>query len=219
MPLIDAVAWHIGGPSPEPQYECFGDYYYRYPSIVQEIKDIAAANGFEGEFIADELNWRSPLVPHPSEPGVYSETACAKYFARGIVRNLGMDVTVGVGGISNIRPIHYSTVQNLCTIMAGAEPIDLPSEIQSEATKVRSYAFSLPNGDKLFALWTDGVAVDNDPGVEATVTLTDLSEYKVMGIDVLNSFQQELVTSTEDGNLIINNLLVKDYPIILHLVD
>jgi hypothetical protein len=219
MPLIDVIAWHIGGPSPEPKYECFGDYYYQYPSIVQEIKDTAVAHGFKGEFIADELNWRSPLVPHPSEPGVYSETACAKYFARGIVRNLGMDVTVGVGGISNIRPIHYSTVQNLCTIMAGAEPIDLPSEIQSEATKVRSYAFSLPNGDKLFALWTDGVAVDNDPGVEATVTLTDLSEYKVMGIDVLNSFQQELVTSTEDGNLVINNLLVKDYPIILHLID
>ncbi len=217
MPLIDVVAWHIGGPSPEPKYECFGDYYYRYPSIVQEIKDIAAAHGFEGEFIADELNWRSPLVPHPTEPGVYSQTACAKYFARGIVRNLGMDVTVGVGGISSVRPIHYSTVQNLCTIMAGTEPLDLPAEIESEATNIRSYSFSLPNGDRLLALWTDGVAVDDDPGINATVTLPGFSAQKMVGIDVLNSFQQELVTSTEDGNLVINNLLVKDYPIILHL--
>ena len=157
------------------------------------------------------------MVPHPTEPGVYSQTACAKYFARGIVRNLGMDVTVGVGGISSVRPIHYSTVQNLCTIMAGTEPLDLPAEIESEATNIRSYSFSLPNGDRLLALWTDGVAVDDDPGINATVTLPGFSAQKMVGIDVLNSFQQELVTSTEDGNLVINNLLVKDYPIILHL--
>jgi hypothetical protein len=75
----------------------------------------------------------------------------------------------------------------------------------------------LPNGDKLIALWTNGVGVDEDPGVEATVTLADLSGHKVVGIDVLNSFQQELVTSTTDGNLVIKNLLIKDYPIILHV--
>jgi len=214
MPLIDVVAWHIGGPSPEPEYECFGDYYYQYPSIVQEIKDIAAAHGFEGEFSSDELNWRSPLVPHPYEPGVYSQTACAKYFARGIVRNLGMDLNVGCGGISSLRPIHYSTVQNLCTIMAGVDPIDLPSEIQTEATRVRSYAFSLPNGDKLFALWTDGIATDYDQGIEATLTIPIFSAQKVSAIDVLNSYEQQLVASSENKNLVINNLLIKDYPII-----
>jgi len=46
----------------------------------------------------------------------------------------------------------------------------------------------------------------------------DLSGHKVLGIDVLNSFQQELVTSTTDGNLVINNLLVRDYPIILRII-
>jgi len=219
MPLIDVVAWHIGGPSPEPEYECFGDYYYQYPSIVQEIKDIAAAHGFKGEFSADELNWRSPLVPHPYEPGVYSQTACAKYFARGIVRNLGMDLNVGCGGISSLRPIHYSTVQNLCTIMAGALPTTLSIEIRSEATNIRSYSFSLTNGDKLVALWTDGVVVDDDPGVEATLTFSGFSAQKVVGIDVLNGFEQELIANSEDGNLVINNLLVKDYPIMLRLTS
>ena len=101
--------------------------------------------------------------------------------------------------------------------MAGADAIPIPAEIESEATNIRSYGFSLPNGDRLLALWTDGVAIDDDPGVEAKVTLPGLSGYKVVGIDILNSFQQELVTSTEDGNLVIDNLLVKDYPIILHL--
>ena len=131
--------------------------------------------------------------------------------------HLGMDVSVGLAGISLERPHFYSTVQNLCTIMAGAKPIDLPIEIESEATNIRSYTFSLTNGDRLFALWTDGVAVDDDPGINATVIFRDLSVQKTVGIDVLNGFEQEMLTSIEDGNLVIQNLLVKDYPIILRL--
>ena len=35
---------------------------------------------------------------------------------------------------------------------------------------------------------------------------------------MLNSFEQELITETENSNLVIRNLLVKDYPIILRLI-
>jgi hypothetical protein len=41
----------------------------------------------------------------------------------------------------------------------------------------------------------------------------------VKGIDVLYGFEQELITSMEDGNIVIRDLLVKDYPIILRLTD
>jgi hypothetical protein len=37
-----------------------------------------------------------------------------------------------------------------------------------------SHGFSLPGGNTLFALWIDGAAVDDDPGVSATLTFTDL---------------------------------------------
>jgi hypothetical protein len=218
MPLVDAIAWHIGGPSPEPQYESFKDYYHAYPDLVQQIKDLASKNGFTGEFIADELNWRSPLVPHPSEPGVYSQRACAKYYARGIIRNLGMDVTVGLAGVSYYRPIWYSTVQNLCTIMAGAEPINLPVTIHSTAALLRTYSFSLPNKDSLVAVWTDGVAKEHDPGVAADIILEGFSGPKVKAVDVLHNFEQEMVTvDTQDG-LSINNFLIKDYPILLRIM-
>ena len=60
-------------------------------------------------------------------------------------------------------------------------------------------------------------AVDDDPGVEVTLTLSGFSAQKVVVIDVLNGFERELVSSTEGGNLIISNLLVKDYSIILCL--
>ena len=40
-----------------------------------------------------------------------------------------------------------------------------------------------------------------------------------MGIDTPNGFQQELIPEVENGNLVIHNLIVKDYPIIVHLTD
>jgi hypothetical protein len=95
----------------------------------------------------------------------------------------------------------------------------LPLEIQSEATNIMSYAFSLPDGDRLIALWTNGAAVDDDPGVNATLVFPGLSARSVAGIDVLNGLEQELITETENGNLVIRNLLVRDYPIILRLID
>ena len=41
----------------------------------------------------------------------------------------------------------------------------------------------------------------------------------MIGIDVLYGFEQELIAETENGNLVIGNLLVKDYPIILRLTN
>jgi len=133
---------------------------------------------------------------------------------------LGLDVGVGVQGLTSweyhVRWI-YETIRNLSTVMAGARPDNLAVEIESAATNIMSYGFTLPNSDTLFALWTDGAAVDDDPGVRTTLTFPGLSASKVIGIDVLHGFEQELITETGNGNLVIRNLLVKDYPIILRI--
>ena len=101
--------------------------------------------------------------------------------------------------------------------MAGAEAATLPVGIQSTVTNTVSYTFSFPNDDHLIALWTDGVAVENDPGITTTVTLTGFTDHSVKGIDVLHGFEQPAITGEENGNLVIHDLLVKDYPIILRL--
>ena len=101
--------------------------------------------------------------------------------------------------------------------MAGAQAMEIPVEIQSEAMKVKSYGFSMTNGDKLLAIWSDGVAVDDDPGVSATVTLPGFSGWTATGIDALYDYEQELITTSENGNLVIENFLIKDYPIIIRL--
>jgi len=220
MPLVDAVSWHMG-PSVSPEYELWRAYYYEYPSLVQEIKDVASSNGFTGEYIADELTWwTAESVPvYEQYMGTYSEFVSAKYYARGIILNLGMDITIGVGGSGPDRKISFSTIRNLSTIMAGAKPISLPMEIQSDATNMASYAFSLSNGDYLVALWTDGVAVEDDPGISTTLTFPGLSAQEVIGMDVLYGFEQQLMVEIENGNLVVHDLLVKDYPIILRFIN
>jgi hypothetical protein len=218
MPLVDVISWHpMFGASPE----IHSDYYYEYPSIVQEIMDTASTHGFTGEYEAGEISWWTEPESEAQESGIwYSEVAAAKYHARGTVMHLGMDVRVTHGAVPSGLPSRQlvdTAITNLCTIMAGAEATSLPVEI--EATNVMSYSFSLPNGDYLVALWTDGVAVDDDPGINVTLILPDFSVGEVWGIDVLYSFEQQIIADTKNGNLVMRDLLVKDYPIILRFTD
>ena len=217
MPLVDAVSWHAcAGTSPE----FMAEFYYNIPSLVQEIKDVASFHGFDGEYIVEELHWRTPKDPHPIEYSEYGEIPSAKCYGRGIVMYLGTGVTTGLAlEALDELPLMVGVIRNLCTIMAGAEPVSLPIEIRSEATNIRNYSFSLPNGERLLALWTDGIAVDDAPGVKATLTIPNFSAGEVVGIDILNGFEQQMIINVEDGNLVIGNLLVKDYPIILRIIS
>jgi len=221
MPLVDIVSWHpFYGNSPETD----PDYYYTYPTLVQKIKDTATSYGFTGEYAAEEMNWRPSSDPDPDHPSPYSELESAKYQIRGILMHLGMDVIAG-----NLRipsdpppwPNHYveSTfaVRNLSTLMVGAETTSLPLTIQTTATDVVSYTFSLPNNDHMIALWTDGVAVDHYAGIPSQLVIPGFAGWNATGIDVLNGFQQELKSSSENDNLIIRDLLIEDYPIIIWL--
>lgn len=214
MPLVDAVSWHPGPYCLE--YDDLREYFNEYPSIVQRIKDVASSHGFEGEYIAEEIQWRTQGAQY--EHWTFSEIVAAKYYARGIVIHLGMNITSGIAGGSHELDIpKMRVIRNLCTVMVGADPVTIPAEIQTEVTNITSYGFSLPNGDKLLILWIDGVAVDDDPGVNTTITFRNNTYQKVVAIDILNSFQQELITSVKSGNLIIQGFFVRDYPIILRL--
>jgi len=223
--LFDVISWHPMYDA-APDIEFFGNYYYEYPSIIQEIQQTASANGFNGEYWGTEMTWYSKEMCDFSDcrtadqPWEIHDTdlQAAKYYARGIVMQLGLDVGVGLGGTNKDALWSYPTMRNLSTVMAGTRPASFAVDIESEATDIENYGFTLPNGDTLFAPWTDGAAVDDDPGVMATLTFPGLAASRVIVIDVLNGYEQELITETENGNLVIRNLLVKDYPIILRLI-
>ena len=217
MPLVDGISWH-GMYSTSPEHEFHGQYYYNYPSIVSEIKEIASAHGFQGEYISDELSWMTPEI-HVYPETHHSERKCAKYYARGIIMHLGMDVEVSqFYYVPKEHPMQIvNTIKNLSTVMAGNEPTNLPVTIQSNATIIKNYGFSLSNGDKMLAVWNDGLAVDIDPGISTTLVIPGFADWNATGIDVLNGIEQELISSSENGDLFISDFLLKDYPIIIRL--
>ena len=220
MPIVDVVSWHgMYGVSPE--YDYYREYYYTYPSMVAEIRETAASHGFSGELVSDELNWATHATPcHCRERNIetlYSETGAAKYFARGILMNLGLDLSVShFYVVPGAHPqLIIDTLRNMSTIMAGAQATELAVSVQSEATDIVTYTFSMSNGDLLVALWRDGVATDVDLGTEATVTVAGLSAQTTTAIDAVYGFESELITDSADGDLVIRGLLVRDSPLVL----
>jgi hypothetical protein len=213
---VDGISWHpFYGVSP--QYPDSVDYYNEYPSMLRQIIEAASTAGFRGEYYADELSWWAQPPPG-RPPWVYSEIKAAKYYGRGVVLHLGLGIHASPMVGSGNR-IAYSMVGNLSTVMVGNKALEMAVEIESDTALIASFGFSLPDGDRLFAVWNDGVAVDYDPGQPSTLTFRDVSASKVIGIDVLHGFEQELIIEMENGNLMIRNFLIKDYPIILRLVD
>jgi hypothetical protein len=231
MPLVDVVSWHpMYGSSPEyvtswppehgvsPGHTWHRDYYYGYPALVRDIRGVAAAHGFQGEFVADEIHWNTPDVPEPPWP-TYSETTSAKYYTRVTLMNRGLDVSVTQLLLPD-KPTLLNALRNLNTVMAGNESIGLPVEIDIDYEDPLAYcAFRYPNGDRMLAVWTDGIAQDEDPGVPATITFPGLVAGRATGIDVLHGFEQNLVFEIDSGNTTIRGLLVKDYPILVRLSD
>jgi hypothetical protein len=206
MPLVDVISWH---PLYDiiPADESVRDYYYEYPLIAQEIMDISSQHGFKGEYRADEVGWNDLEKFTPRES--------AKYFTRGIMLHLGMDIEINLGPPNHTSVLPFYTIRNLCTVMSGASTDSIPMEIQTTVSELRSCSFSLESGDKMFAIWNDNIAVDYDPGVKSTLTIPGLINQRMNGIDVLNGFEQELITEIQDSNMIIRDLMIKDYPIIL----
>ena len=181
--------------------------------MLQEIKDLAESHGFIGEYYADELLWATVTEVGWDGGPPLTRPIAAKYYMRVIAMHRGLDVNVTINTFFQepfLAPIH-----NLCDTLAGAEPTDIMLFIESEAANVRYYGFVLPNGDKLVAVWTNGEAVENDPGMSATLTFTDVSHLRVVGIDVFEGIEQALITVEKKGKLVIRELLIKDYPILI----
>ncbi len=218
MTRVQGVSWH---PGPYP-VELGGSitHLYQVPETIHEITSTASAHGFAGEYIPEEIQWPTAYNPSPSEPwNVYSETVSAKYYARGILDHLGMETTALLAGTAYEGNLpKMDVIRNLSTLMARAEPISVPVEIEGGGVALKQYSFALPDGGYLLALWRDEPAVEEMvAGTPLTLTLPGLADYHVMGVDVLFSFQQTLLAEMEEEALVIRDLLVRDYPLLLHI--
>ena len=196
-------------------FESYAEYYYNYPAFIDSILQIASDHGFQGEYWAGDLTWFTTEENTPyTEWKAHTVLKAAKYQARAITMHLGIDAGVDPCVYPGL-PEPFDVAANLYTILAGTKPYMLSEQIECGADNIVNYGFLDPNGDKLLAIWNNNAAADYDAGVPATLTLPGFANKKMIGIDVLNCFQQELMTENENSNLVIRNLMIKDYPIIL----
>lgn len=220
--LVDAVSWHpFYGESPLNDQARDTTYWGDYPSTVQAFKREVASRGFEGEYMVEEMVWRTyrDFVPHESPH--YTDIEAAKYAARAIVmhRSLGFKMVsnqILMPGVVQLLPRYY-VIRTLCTVMAAAEPVPWKIHIDSPSEELENCSFVLPDGSRLVALWIDTVAADYHSGVNTQLTLEGVAPNIVTGIDSLNGLQQSLESRREHDDLIIPNLLVRDYPLILRI--
>ncbi len=217
MAMADVVSWHPLF-SNIPNSGKYPEYYAKYPSLLAEIINTAKRNGFQGEFIATEINYPGPGCGgcDVNDP-FFSDIVSAKYTARGVILHLGNNVSVGVGGTSSVRRVHSNTIRNIANVFAGASAEEFNVETPTDAKDFKVFTFTKTDGSKLITLWTDGVAMDEDPGVSSMLIIPGFAGWNATGIDILNGFEQSLITSSENGDLIIRDFLLKDYPIIIRL--
>ena len=211
MPKVDVVAFHpMYGTSPE--YELYHDYYYGYPSMVRKIKETAEYYGFNGEYRADEIGWATFNTGAADQPWHYSPASASTYTTRGILMNLGLGLDVTYGS-------YYPEIRRLCTAMSGTEAVDLPIEIKSGIPNLASYTFTIPENGYMVALWVDGIAGEYDPRLTASLTIPKFSADQVFGEDLILGFEQELAFADVGGDLVIPDIHVKDYPILIKLLN
>jgi hypothetical protein len=206
--LVDAISWHpmFGNRADDP-------YYQGYPDLVREIKARAQSNGFEGVYLAEEMTWRTPDDTNDPTFQRVSPTVAAKYFVRTILLHRGLD-TVPI-----IAPgaFDWASIRRTNVLLAGAEPVDLSLLVEGTAPDLERYAFSLPDGRRIVALWTDGVPSDDDVRTITDLSIDGLAGSTVRAIDVMDGSSQELSTSDIGGRLMIDGLLVTDYPLFLEI--
>lgn len=213
MQMVDIVSWH-----PFLVHfdfnECWGEFVHRYPQVLSEIKTTALEHGFQGEFSADEIRFAVRTPSTTTACAVFDRTS-GKYYAREIVRHLGEDVRAGT--IMNGDWQGWMVIQNLATLMAGAKPSYYPANIISTSDVV-SYTFSTPLGDELLAVWNYTDITDEETGTSITLQLPEADQdATINAIDVLNGIQQPLITSWDGEKLIVDGLIIRDYPIIVRI--
>jgi len=212
LPLVDGLSWHAAGWS-SPEY--MPEEYAAYQLLVPEIVKKARENGFQGEFWATENHWRTAKSAHPGEYDGYTDVTAAKYLARGIVWHHGQGFYVGLA--ENLEhSIKQPVIENLCTLLAGAEPLEIDISAAPVIEDLQVFSFQDPEGNILIVLWFDSIAQEDDVAFPTTLTIQRDGFSSIIGIDVLLSIQQNLVFSEgEDESTILGDILIRDTPLII----
>ena len=68
-------------------------------------------------------------------------------------------------------------------------------------------------------MWLPGESRDRHPGVKTDVVVKGVRAGKVVAIDTLNGFEQELEFRQEGDGVAVPNVLVRDYPLMIKIAQ
>lgn len=216
--LADAISLHTVNNDASPVFR--SEYYYGYDALWKNIKNIAEASGFHGEYIADELNYRSnyslnSLQPEPGDYHPYEPEIAAKYIGRMIAINLGLDISIGTSGTNaHERPVEGNMIRNMAYLLDGLQASSFPLSVQSESNLVRYYTFVDKDGNKYIAIWDDGEAKVTSDSFASSIEVEDTSAVSVIAMDPFNSTMQEIKFADIENKVLLDGITITDFPTI-----
>jgi hypothetical protein len=233
--LVDAIGFH-----PFYDTDLGSEFYASYPRAFQELKQYAAERGFKGEFMATENNWS--LFPIRGKAYAHGgEILQAKDILRSFVTDLGLGIyafycetwntsfpwnlglfrgTFAANPLSTVMPAAgYYAFRTLATVMDEAVPTKLSVSFGHPSNPIESYAFRKPTGELMVSAALGG-APNDGPALRATVdvVIQNTKPKRVIAIDLLNGFEQQLKWTRKGDAVLIPGLSVPDYPVMIRLV-
>ena len=216
--LADAISLHTVNNDASPVFH--SEYYYGYDAMWKNIKQIAQANGFHGEYDADELNYRSnyslnSLQPESGDYHPYEPEIAAKYIGRMIAINLGLNISVGTSGTdATARPFEGNMIRNMAYLLDGLHAHPFPVSVKSESNLIRYYTFVDDDGNKYIAIWDDGAAKVVSDNFASSLKVEDTSAISVIAMDPFKSTMQEMKFVNNENEVLLDGINITDSPVI-----
>jgi len=216
----DFIALHTCNNDASPEF--LKDYYYGYDVMWNGIKATAEKNGFHGRYIVDGLTYRSKYIfsiqPEIGNYHPYESEVAAKYYGRMMAINRGMDISLGLGGTNAYeRVCEGRMIRNLSYLLEGLEVFSFPVNVESDSKLVRYYTFKDAQGNLYLTIWNDNAAAVNYDGIECNISIPNTASKSVLVMDPFNAFQQKLVTVNNGGDLMLEKVVLKDYPMVIKI--
>ncbi len=235
---VDIIGYHHRY-NPDPD----APYFREYRDDFRALQAYCRRYGFDGLFMNSEWNPCAsyPPVPPPVEWwGSYrtSELGKAKavalfsvlHTALGVVLCINetwtnyypMDISLlrrsfAVIQFTNQQPqAAYYVLRNLATILDGVEPGAFDYSIESGGVLLDAYTMTR-TGESLLSIHRPGPITDDPVPVAAEIRLPGAFR-SIAVVDPLNGVEQPLDYRVVDGTAVIQDLLVRDYPVLIRAI-
>jgi len=244
--LVDAFGWHAQGEARYGEPNA-AESFASYRRGVKTFGEAARAHGFKGILNASEFWLGAAYPPYgvqglefAGQQSTMTEIRKAKDTARLFMFQAGMGVIsfwcnnwftqvqwddgffrsgFAADPVSPVQPeALYYVMRNLCTLMQGAKPSEtVAAALLNRARSVDIAEFILPDGAYCIGLWLTDKSGDFCEGFETDLSIKGIEAGEIFGVDTLNGFEQKLNYRQRQAEVIIPNILIRDYPLLLRI--